>query len=305
MPSARTNLPPEPLPAGRQIFCVVCGREMAPDLEPDLWRCPDCRYRCSSFVDSAVAPAIQLNESQRREALSALRRRNARTILSVLARYRNLSGARLCDIGCAYGWFLEEAQRVGILALGVEPDAPVAAKAAECGLNVRVGNFPDCLAANERFDVLTMNDVLEHLPHIERMIAACREHLLPGGLLAVALPTSAGVMFRVARLLRRFGIRGPLDRLWQRGYPSPHLHYFQAANLPRLVARFGLVLIHSQSLPAWELGGLWARLRMDESQAIWKAALAWAALVVAYPLLRWMPSDILLQIYRAEGGPPV
>jgi hypothetical protein len=120
----------------------------------------------------------------------------------------------------------------------------------------------------------------------------------------VALPTSAGIVFRAASLLRRFGIRGPLDRLWQRGYPSPHLHYFQAANLRQLVERFGLEHLYSQSLPAWELGGLWARLRMDESQAVWKAVLAWGALVLAYPLLRCLPSDILLQVYRAVDQPP-
>jgi SAM-dependent methyltransferase len=297
-PSIRSKPNSRPQSTAGQFLCVVCGQKMVAGLEPDLWRCPDCQYQCSTFVDSVTNSAARLNETHRRQGLEALRRRNAQTILDVLAHVRSLPGARLCDIGCAYGWFLDEAERAGIVALGIEPDAPVAALAENRGLNVRLGNFPDCLAAVEQFDVLTLNDVLEHLPQIERMVGACRQHLLPSGLLAIALPTSSGAVFRIGSLLRRCRIRGPLDRLWQRSYPSPHCHYFNADNLERLLARFDLKLIHSQSLPAWQLAGLWNRLRMDQSQPTWKAVLAWISLVVANPLLRRLPSDILLQVYR-------
>jgi SAM-dependent methyltransferase len=302
--AATDKLPIKPMSAARPIGCVVCGREMTAHIEPDLWRCPDCQYRCSTFVDDPSAPRGRLNEAHRRDALASIRRRNARTIFNALARFRNLPGARLCDIGCAYGWFLEEAKRLGATAMGIEPDAAVAALAIQRGLNVRVGSFPDCLAPDEQFDLLALNDVLEHLPQIERMAAACREHLQTGGLLAVALPTSRGAVFRAGSLLRRFGIRGPLDRLWQRGYPSPHRHYFNADNLERLLSRFRFELVHSQTLPTWQPRGLWARLRMDDSQPAWKMAIPWAALMAAYPLLCCLPSDILLQVYRAVDRPP-
>src|SRR6202012_3639703 len=101
--------------------------EMTAHLDADLGRCVHCKYQCSTFVndealgDELVRSATRLNEAHRRQALESLRRRNAETIVGVLARLRCLAGARLCDIGCGYGWFLSEAERHGITAQGIEP----------------------------------------------------------------------------------------------------------------------------------------------------------------------------------------
>jgi SAM-dependent methyltransferase len=280
--------------------CVVCGAPVIAYLEADLFRCASCGYVGSTLAPGATAEGARLDEALRRRALEGLRRANARAILDVLALHRPLAGTRLCDVGCGYGWFLDEARRRGAQALGIEPDRPVAQAALDAGHDVRVGEFPAALSAGERFDVLSFNDVLEHQNGIELMLAASRRHLLPGGLLAIALPTSGGAVYRTTCVLRRMGVRGPLDRLWQRGYPSPHRHYFDAVNLRRLVERFGLSLVHQQPLPAWQVAGLWTRLRMDGARPAWQAALAWSALVGASPLLRALPSDILLHVYRAR-----
>jgi len=49
--------------------------------------------------------------------------------------------------------------------------------------------------------------------------------------LVLNLPTSGGSLYRVAKLLCRFGAKGFFERLWQRNLPSPHLHYFDDRNL--------------------------------------------------------------------------
>jgi SAM-dependent methyltransferase len=267
--------------------------------EPDLLHCAACGYWRSLFVEPNAISARPLDEARRYAALSGIRRRSARIILRTLAEHRTLAGARLCDIGCGYGWFVAEAQALGVQALGIEPDEPVAEHSLRQGLNVRVGQFPDCLRADERFDLMTFNDVLEHLSDFTGAIDACRVHLAPGGLLSIAIPSSGGALFRAAGALRRLGLRGPLDRLWQRGFPSPHRHYFDRRNLERLLVESGFELLSSQALPAFDLRGLWDRLQMDGARPRWQLLWVWAALAGAYPLLRLLPLDILLQIYRA------
>ena len=90
---------------------------------------------------------------------------------------------------------------------------------------------------------------------------ACRRRLREGGLLVLNLPSSSGAVFRAATLLDRIGLHGPLDRLWQRGFPSPHLSYFDPDGLASLAARHGFREVHRSDLATVALGGLWKRLR--------------------------------------------
>lgn len=272
---------------------------MTPRLDPALWRCRECGYWQLSFpAATVVANRSAIDEERRFRALSELRTANSRTVFRVLARYAPLTGARLCDVGCAYGWFLKAAQDYGVLAVGIEPEAAVADAARAQGLHVRSGFFPDCVADDERFDIITFNDVLEHQPEIDRVLEACRAHLVPRGLLSIVIPSSRGTVYRLGCALARLGIRGPLDRLWQRDFSCPHIHYFNAANLETLLQRRGFELLHSQSLPSLRLRGLWSRLRMDANAKLLPSFAGWTGMVLLSPLLRISPSDILFQVYR-------
>jgi SAM-dependent methyltransferase len=241
---------------------------------------------------------VQLDERSRRLALESLRRSNAKVILENLSRLRPLAGSRLCDIGCAYGWFLEAAGEHGMSAVGIEPDLGPADDARGRGLDVRVGCFPQCLDPRERFDVITLNDVLEHLDHVEQILQACREHLHSNGLLVIALPSSEGALYGIACHLRRLGIRGPFDRLWQKPFPCPHVHYFSSANLVALLRRSGFEIQYQESLPPYRIGGLWSRLRMNRGSTYPLNVLTWLLLWAAAPLLVRLPSDTVFHVYR-------
>ncbi|MCW3028964.1 MAG: methyltransferase [Solirubrobacterales bacterium] len=186
-----------------------------------------------------------------------LRRENARVVLDRIANLRPVSGARVLDVGSAYGWFLEEAERAGASSVGIEPDERVAARSYG---EVRIGRFPDALVADECFDVIAFNDVLEHIPDVRGALEACRASLRPGGLLSVNIPTADGLAFRAAEVLARFGVRGPYERLWQRGLASPHLHYFSTAALVNLLGSCGIRVRRVDQLSAIGRDGLWQRL---------------------------------------------
>jgi SAM-dependent methyltransferase len=239
-------------------------------------------------------------EAEREEGLRKVRLANVATVLDVLGRDIPLRGARLLEVGCGHGWFLEAAAARGVIVTGVEPDANVAARPRSAGLEVRVGYFPEAVNGGERFDVLVFNDVFEHLPKPHRILDACARLLRPEGRLVLNLPDADGLLFRTACALATLGVSFPLERLWQAHFRFPHLWYFNARTLERLLVSRGFQLRHSQGLPALERAGLWSRLRMDRTASRLESAVVFVALWPIAPLLTHAP-DILLQIYEPGG----
>lgn len=72
-------------------------------------------------------------------------------------------GAPLLDFGCGNGAFLAEAARRGFEAVGVEPN-PDARAAAQRNSGCEVLTIEDVISAGQRFDIIHLGDVLEHLP---------------------------------------------------------------------------------------------------------------------------------------------
>ena len=279
--------------------CPACGAEMAERLAPWLRHCRACGLWRSRLADNdRLQAGAALDETRRVAALEGLRRANHRRLLAALRAAGPLAGLRLLDVGCAYGWFLEEARAAGMDGVGLEPDVSIAAQAAARGLHVRVGYFPEDLGEDERFDVVVFNDVLEHLYELDAALGACRRLLDPGGRVAVSAPDSGGALFRLAGVLARCRRPALLERLWQKGYPSPHLSYFGRRSLPRLMARHGFALESSQPLPSLRWRGLWQRLHFDRRPSA-ASLVSFAGLAAALPVLVWLlPSDQLLHVYR-------
>lgn len=90
------------------------------------------------------------------------------------------------DVGCGRGELLEVLRDAGIEARGVDLDAGMAARAAERGLDVVVGDgvaYVEGLEAGSLGAIVSMQ-VIEHLPRepLLRLFAAARRALRPGGL---------------------------------------------------------------------------------------------------------------------------
>jgi hypothetical protein len=91
-------------------------------------------------------------------------------------------------------------------------------------------------------------------------------------------------MFNLAFFLNRFGIHVPFDRLWQKGFVSPHLHYFNKHNLRLLFEKNGFVTKAACSLPYYLMTGLWKRISCKSTFAI--SAVIWLTLALMYPFFR-------------------
>lgn len=278
--------------------CPCCGATL--QWQDEYARCTGCGLWQSRLPAQILDEAAwrQLDESARGEALRTLRQNNFRLLLERLAAVQGAPRGKLLDIGAAHGWFVLQARAQGYDAEGLEPDPRLAAHARAQGAVIRAGFFPQALPLDAHYDVLVFNDVFEHLPDPNAALAACAQHLRSGGLLVLNLPLASGFFFRVSQLCAKLGMAGPWKRMWQAGFPSPHLFFFESSQLVRLAAVAGFTLVHESALPSMSTRGLWARLRMDNTQPLWLHALQWPVLMLLTPLTRVLPNDIGLLVFR-------
>jgi len=287
----------------RQFVCCVCGTQMQPtQLAAWCLRCAVCGTWGSS-LDAEINrfSPVYLDEDNREGGIEAIRRQNNQQVVRRLRELGTTPRSRVLDVGCAHGWFCLTAISAGFDAEGIEPDRKVAEGAKKGGVNVRVGFFPEVLSSAERFDVITFNDVLEHIPDARGALAASRCHLNPGGLISVNIPSSEGVVFRTATQLRKRSIAPTLfDRLWQVGLPSPHVWFFDRDGLVRMCESEGFELVFAGSLPSITRKGLWQRAHFDRRPSaltVAGVAIGWATAPV---LNSRRASDIMHLVFRAR-----
>jgi len=155
----------------------------------------------------------------------------------------------LLDVGCATGTFLSLAQAKGWECRGVEVSAFAATRAREqTGCEIFCGTLEEAPFASGAFDVITMWDLLEHLPDPLQGLATARRLLKPSGLLLVNTPNENSLLRQVARFLYRGSgglITAPVNRL----YHHYHLYYFAAQALTVLFRRAGFELVRMSIKP--------------------------------------------------------
>lgn len=108
---------------------------------------------------------------------------------------------KILDIGCAGGAFLKAAHNLGLTTKGIEPNKWLSEYARKhYGLDVQAGVLSDFRFEDNSFDVITLWDVIEHVPNPEFELREIHRILKPGGLLVINYPDHVSLP---ARLLGR------------------------------------------------------------------------------------------------------
>ena len=275
----------------RPLGCPVCGHPMKAQSN---WvdRCGECRFLRSSLP---AGPGTGIG------GLEPLRRANFEEILDRVQASRPLAGARVLEVGSAWGWFLQAAARRGAIVHGIEGERANAEKSVADGFSVEHGLFPDDLNDKGPYDFIVFNDVFEHIAKPELLCRKIEVLLKPGGLLVLNLPTTDGALFRIASLLARVGVSSPYERVWQKGFASPHVSMFNHANLVRMVQRHTTLREEMTfPLPCVIRDGLGERVR--SSYRGLAATVMLAGLWALTFLLPRLPPDVIVAVFRAPGG---
>jgi SAM-dependent methyltransferase len=198
-----------------------------------IYQCGRCGFReCPDFTD--VLAFYEGMDDAGYEESRAPRMLQAARLLGHLKMPR--PRARLLDIGAGSGIMVEAAARAGYLAEGVEPSRWMVDRALERGLPVHCGVLPMPEVAGP-FDVVTLVDVIEHVPDPVGLLRSARDVMAPDGIGLVVTPDVSSV---AARLMRR--------RWWH--YRLAHIGYFERRTLIDALGRAGLVPV-SVFRPAW------------------------------------------------------
>lgn len=154
-----------------------------------------------------------------------------------------LPETKVLDVGCAGGAFLRAAKQVGLSPIGVEPSYWLSEYARkEHGLDVRTGTLPEQIFDLESFDLITLWDVIEHLPDPGKELDQIYTILKPSGILVVNYPDFASLPAML------------LGRKWP-FLLSVHLTYYTPLTIRREMKKHGFKIVavtrHWQTL---ELG---------------------------------------------------
>lgn len=196
--------------------------------EFEIVRCDSCTQ-----VRTLTPKRIQRKQVYNKEDISVyiekeeMFRKLFRQIINFVRKYR--THGRFIEIGAGVGLLVNEAQRAGFDASGIEP-SHAAVLAAKKYFDVRLAcaKFSKT-SLKKSADIIVLNHVLEHLPHPDSVIHDIDNKITRNGLLVIGVPNFSSIMSQLKR------------GRWQSLIPDQHRWHFTLETLDRLVLPFGFV----------------------------------------------------------------
>lgn len=206
--------------------CALCGTSEAAARifrknGYNVMRCPTCTVQflmpqpsddalreiySTMYFRSIRDPGFELRSN-------ALKRQTAALYLDELRSFCRKSRARLLEIGCGEGQFLQEAQRRGMNVEGIEYSHS-AAEVANTRIGrraVRVGSIEDLDVAAGTYDVVAFSDLLEHVRDPRSFLKLVSRALVPGGIAFIVTPSLDSWS---RKLLRKSWMEYKIEHLW-------------------------------------------------------------------------------------------
>lgn len=158
---------------------------------------------------------------------------NLKSKLSLIDSY-TASNKRLLDVGAGTGDFLTEAKKYGWEVAGVEPNELARLKSSEKGVAL-LQNL-DAIPTSDKYEVITLWHVLEHLPDLESQIAKLVGLLTDNGTLVVAVPNFKSFD---AKYYKEFWAAFDVPR---------HLWHFSKRSVQSIFAKHGMRLVRTKPM---------------------------------------------------------
>jgi len=187
----------------------------------------------------------------------------------VAALRRHVSGGQLIELGCAYGYFLDEAS-VAFDVCGVDISDHARQVCAARGHQVAPAATPAFLAEHGPFDAAVMLDVLEHMPDPAAVLDDLHRAMKPGAQLMITTGDHGAVLSRV------------MGRRWRLMTPPQHLWFFSPRTVSALLARHGF--------------------RVHTTEDTWKQV---PLALVAYQATRYLGGQGLVRRFVPPGRVPL
>jgi 2-polyprenyl-3-methyl-5-hydroxy-6-metoxy-1,4-benzoquinol methylase len=224
--------------------CPVCRTDSPADVVQlggyQLFLCPRCslRFAPDAFEQTVDYDGVYRSAEYESDQVRALRSLNGSelarhpTYRAFFRQVRHRPGARLLDVGCGVGRFAHAAHTLGWDVTGID----VSPLAIDIGREfatfpLRVATLEEMINRDERFDVLTAFEVLEHLASPVQFLASAQQLLRFGGQIFCTVPN-----------WNSSTVRSTLRPDW---LPPIHLLFFTQAALQCAGGSSGLVGVNT------------------------------------------------------------
>jgi len=164
-------------------------------------------------------------------------RRRAQQILAMYQRRAQTGAApRVLDIGCGRGLLLQSLHRMGADCMGLERESFPLSE--EPGIRIHVGTLTDSEFDGQRFNVIVIWHVLEHMEDLQQVLSFLQSHLYDDGLVVISVPNYSSWQ---SRWFRRHWFHLDLPR---------HLLHFRRKWLRSTLEASGLAVLSESTYSA-------------------------------------------------------
>ncbi|QPJ65200.1 MAG: class I SAM-dependent methyltransferase [Candidatus Nitrohelix vancouverensis] len=229
---------------GSLQFNLVCERSDA-----NIWQCQNCALESvNPLPDASDLKTIHRSEMdgagtnspyyleyfEERQRRAASYEKIYRSRLDLIERTLGKKGS-LLDLGCGAGFFIRHAQQSGWETQGLDilPEYEQLAKERLNFDRVRCAFLEDANLPPASFDVVTLWDLIEHIPHPLDYLRQVNALLKMQGLVVLWTPNVKNSVYLKSR--------------WTGYGPTQHIHFFSRATLERLLNQAGFKVVYAKT----------------------------------------------------------
>jgi ubiquinone/menaquinone biosynthesis C-methylase UbiE len=179
--------------------------------------------------------------------------------LNLIRRYAPLEGRRVLDIGCGLGAYVANFRRFTPYAFGMDVDAPRVQEGQRRGIeNLLLAAAESLPFADATFDVVVLNEVIEHVQDDAAALREACRVLAPGGAAIVYAPNrlypfeTHGVYLGRRYIFGNIPLVNWLPDRWRRRI-VPHARAYLAGDIERITRRLPAhTVVHTYVYPGFD-----------------------------------------------------
>jgi len=220
--------------------CPTCNKNDYSDVFQkdyfDIVRCNNCQlvYTNPIFDDEHYKETYQSDDYQEivkdlgEESHIYRVNRFGKERVEILSKFLPEKKIKYLDVGCSTGFVVEAAKNIGWDATGIDLNPSAIKFGKSRGLNLKNKSLDEITFKKESFDVISLFDVLEHLPNPIEIVSQALDYLKKGGLIFIYVPNWDSA----SRIL----LGKDAHFIW----PTHHLNYYTPTTIRNFLDGFDL-----------------------------------------------------------------
>lgn len=236
-------------------YCILCKKRKSTFLFNSngysIVKCNSCKLIYTSPLPSDKELDLYYSKFNFKDGFKFenILRGDARRSISNLNKLGYKNGD-LLDIGCGAGFFMDEAKNNGWNVMGIDTAAiPINHATKKLKLHAVQKNILD-FNSEEKFDVITLQQVIEHISNPYPILKKIKSQLKASGLLCVSTPNINSWLSQI--LKERFNYI----------IPPEHLIYYSPKTLSLLLSKAGFRVVKSNSYGyPMDFGSIYRKMR--------------------------------------------